>query len=146
MWKSASVTSALVAAPPLLLAMAVVLVVGVPPVRELFWPTPDANAAEAAVLDDMARIRLLADTGADLRAPLPVRPGLLDVAAPALMTPLEAAVRAGHSDAFNLVLELGATPTAGDAARLRCLAQQRGDTAIVERLSSMGSPGSAICE
>ncbi len=145
MSKFASAAATGVVLPPLLLAVVVVLVMAVPQVRERFWPTPDANAAESAVLDDMARLRLLAGSGADLQASLPVRPSLLELSPP-MATPLEAAIRAGHADAFDLILELLAVPPpAAEATRLRCLAQQRGETAIAERLSPLVD-GSMRCE
>jgi hypothetical protein len=95
---------------------ALLLGLGVPPVTEWFWPTPTTNVSEAAALGDAARVRALVATGASIDAPQPVRPALTGDGSPAVLTPLEAAMRRGHDELVRLLLELGATPPADATA------------------------------
>jgi hypothetical protein len=105
------------AVPPLALAtFALLLGLGVPPVPEWFWPTPTTNVAEAAVLGDAARVRALAAAGASIDAAHPVRREFRVDGDPAVMTPLEGAMRRGHDELVQLLLELGATPPADATA------------------------------
>jgi hypothetical protein len=103
-------------APPLILAaFGLLLGVGTPPVTEWFWPAPTTNAAEAALLGDSARIRVLVADGVSLNTPMPIRPDLRDDDMPLLMSPLEAAMRGGNDEAVQLLIELGARPPGGAA-------------------------------
>jgi len=115
--KSTNFVLRLAAVPPLAAAAFALLVgLGVPPVTEWFWPTPTTNVAEAAVLGDAARVRALAATGASIDAAHPVRRELRVDREPAAMTPLEGAMRRGHDELVQLLLELGATPPADATA------------------------------
>lgn len=117
-------TVVVAALPPLVLALfAAALAAGAPGVQDWFWPEPTTNIAEAAVLRDGARVRVLAAEGSRLDLALPVEARLADDA-PATMTPLEAAVRSRSDEMVQLVLELGATAAAADIQRLHCLAAQ----------------------
>jgi len=101
------------AAPPLALAaFALLLGLGVPPLPEWFWPTPNTNVAEAAALGDAARVLALASDGMPVDTALPVREGIRSSGEPAMMTPLEAATSRGHDELVQLLLELGAGPSA----------------------------------
>jgi hypothetical protein len=115
--KSTSLVLRVAAVPPLALAIfALLLGLGVPPVTEWFWPTPTTNVAEAAMLGDAARVRALAAHGVSLDAPQSVRREIRADGAPAVMTPLEAAMRHGRDELVQLLLELGATPPADATA------------------------------
>ncbi len=139
MSKSASVTQALSAIPPLLLGVAVgLLVVGVQPLQRTFWPEPDTNAAEAAAFGDVARLRSLADRGENVRARLPIRPGLLS-SAPDTMTPFEAAIRARNETAFSVLWEISGPSSPDEIRQFQCLAREVGATEIVDRLSRLSA-------
>jgi len=137
MSKFVRATRALSAVPPLLLGVLTgLLVVGVPPLHRAFWPEPDTNAAEAVVLGDVARLRFLAARGDDLRARVPVRPGLPS-SMPGMVTPLEAAIRTRNERAFKVLWEIGAPSTTDEVGQLRCVAKEIGATDFVERLSRL---------
>ncbi|OFW04148.1 MAG: hypothetical protein A3I61_09170 [Acidobacteria bacterium RIFCSPLOWO2_02_FULL_68_18] len=127
MWTSSSKSNSVVlgvaAAAPLAVALfSLLLGLGVPPVAEWFWPTPTTNIAEAAAMDDAARVRWLAAQGAPLDVPLPVRDDVRASAVPRSMTPLEAAIRHRAEYVPGLLLELGLRPSTDEARRLYCLA------------------------
>lgn len=145
MSKFARVAQLLSAVPPLLLGGAMILLItGVPPLQSAFWPEPNTNAAEAAAFGDVARLRLLADRGDDLRARLPVRAGLLP-SGPGWMTPLEAAIRARNVTAFRVLWELSVPSSPDEIGQLRCFAREAGATDILERLSRV-STASGACD
>jgi hypothetical protein len=124
------------AAPVALGAFSVLVALGVPPIRDWFWAPPDTNIAEAAALGDAARVRTLAAAGVSLVEPARVRPDLLDDDYPAAMSALEAAVRRRSDSLVQMVVELGARPSAADARRLTCLARSEedaGTAAVLER-------------
>lgn len=120
--KSSSLVLAVVLAAPLLvIAGGLSVAAGVPGVRGSFWPAPDTNLAEAAAVRDYARVRALAARGARLTERLPVRPGLLRGALPA-MTALEAAIRIQSPEMVDILFALGANPGFDEARTLHCLA------------------------
>ena len=124
----------LVAVPPMLVAaFALLLGLGVPPVRQWFWPVSDTNIVEAAFVRDGARVRVLASRES-LNQPQPVRAQLLDSDDPRVMTPLEAAVRGRSDEVVRIVVELGARPGTEEVHRLRCLALDEGVNGAAELL------------
>lgn len=120
---SNSLVLGLAAAAPLAVALfALLLGLGMPPVAGWFWPAPTTNIAEAAALGDAARVRALASQGVRLDTPLPVREDIRNSEAPAIMAPLEAAIRHRSEFVVELLLELGVRPSAEEARRLHCVA------------------------
>lgn len=106
-----------VAAGPVLLAVAVCAVVAGPSfVSAAFWPRPDTNVAEAALLRDSARVRALAGRGAALDRRYPIRAGLA-AREPMMLTTLEAARQSGSEDMVRVVVELTAAPDQGAQGR-----------------------------
>jgi hypothetical protein len=123
------------------------LAVGFGPVRDLFWPTPDTNIAEAAALGDAARVRELAAQGMPLDKPLRVRAELLDGDQPLEVSALEAAVRRRSDSLVQILIELGARPSPDEGRRLLCLAQTGRDEQVAHLLEeAFAIPASACAE
>lgn len=91
-----------VAGPVLLAAASLLVTLGPGAATRHFWPVPDTNLAEAALMHDTARMRALVGRGAALDQPYPVRVGLIDGDAHVL-TPLEAARQSGSTDVLQLM-------------------------------------------
>ena len=104
------VAAVIAAAPPVLLGMAVLLLVlGVPAVRNWFWRAEPVTISEAAALRDFARVRALVEDGTNPNARSHVRAGIFgDVVVE--MTPREAAIRAGVSDVVERLLQESVPP------------------------------------
>lgn len=93
------------AGPVILAATASAVALGLPGLSEYFWPAPDTNIAEAAVLRDSARVRSLARRGVPLDRRYPIRPVLVGDGPPNL-TLEEAAHRSGSDVMVRVVEEL----------------------------------------
>lgn len=93
------------AGPILLAVVAGAVALGPRALSRWFWPGPDTNIAEAAVLRDVARVRSMAGHGAPLAHPYPIRPGLMENGATTL-TLEEAARQSGSEVMIRVVKEL----------------------------------------
>ncbi|MEW5984312.1 MAG: hypothetical protein AB1806_18320 [Acidobacteriota bacterium] len=112
---------AVVGLPPMLLAAALMaLVSGVGPIHQAFWPLPSLTAAEAAAQGDIPALLAAVRAGSSLRAPQPVRAGIIRRARS--VTPLEAAVLGKSRRALTFLLDAGVEPTTADIRRLLCFA------------------------
>jgi hypothetical protein len=137
----------LAAAAPLALGVAGVLVAaGVPPLRGWIWPAADTTMVEAAALGDSARLRALAAAGASLDARGAVRRDLVDRDVPTNMTPIEAAVRRRSDSMVQMLIELGARPSAAEARYLWCLATETDDPGTAELLAESFPEAAGDCE
>jgi hypothetical protein len=143
--KSNSGLLVLAAAPPVLVACcALLLGSGLPIVTTRFWPVSPTNVAEAALLGDAARVRLLAARGAPLDASLPVRAEIRERDEPSTMTPLEAAARHDGDSLVGVLFDLGLRPPPDEKRRLYCLAVELG-TAAADELRAAFKPGPDPC-
>lgn len=94
-----------IAGPALVAVVAGAVALGPRTLSARFWPTPDTNIAEAAVMRDTARVRRLALHGAPLDRQYPIRPGLAGTGTLRL-TVTEAADRSGSEVMIRVVKEI----------------------------------------
>lgn len=94
----------------------------------VIWPRTSLTLPEALILRDAGEATAQLLAGADAEAPARVAVGPRGT--PAMLTPLEAAVRSGELDLVELVLNHGATLPAPTAARLACVAERVGEERI----------------
>jgi hypothetical protein len=105
-----------------------------------FWAVANLTLSEAVVTRDAGEVvRLIVYEHADPDQPWPVRPGLAP-GAPAVMTPLTAAVITRRLEMVRLLVHRGAhLPTGVARDRLICDAAAAGGTDIVEFLMADGA-------
>lgn len=125
----------------LLVAAAVILSAALGGYEPLAGPD-DLTLAEAAAIRDEAEVLRLIRAGADPDAPGNVRRGILNDPGN-LLTPLEAAVAAGHAEVVQLLVRHGAAINERNFPILSCLAQERGETEIVSWLNERAPAGAA---
>jgi len=86
--------------------------------------------AEAAALHDIAEIVRLVRSGADPRQPAPVRAGMIREER-MVVTPMTAAILERRVDVIAILADVGARIRPDEVAQYWCLAQARGDTAVL---------------
>jgi hypothetical protein len=91
--------------------------------------------AEAAALHDVAEIVRLVRRGGDPRAPAPVRAGMIGEGS-MMLTPMAAAILERRVDVMALLADVGARIRPDEFAQYWCLAQARGDSAVVAAVES----------
>ena len=119
-----------VAAPPLVLAIALVASLAMVP----FERQPGNNVSEAAALHDAATVVQLLSHGADPGRRYPVRAGILDGDTHEL-TPLESAIEARRPEVVDVILWTSAIDREA-WTRLRCSAGASQDAVIARVLDS----------
>ncbi len=135
-----------IAAPPLILAVALaLLLIGVGPVRDRFWPLPALNLSEAATLTDAAALVEQLRNGANPDLVYPVRPPILSHEV--RVRPLEAAAASGRTEIAELLLDAGAHPDRDQIARIFCLAEESHSEQLSAFLRQrLGPAPAANCE
>src|SRR5688572_14966585 len=103
----------------------------------------DLTLAEAAAIRDEAEVLRLIRAGADPDAPAIVRRGILNDPG-YLLTPLEAAVAAGHVEVVQLLVRNGAVIDGRNFPILSCLAQEHGETEILSFLNQRAPAGVTV--
>jgi hypothetical protein len=104
-----------VALPAVLLAALSVVSLGLAVVdRHPFWPRVSVTLSEAAAAGDAGEVVRLLEQGHDPNGRYAVKAGLL-AGRSLVVTPLEAAARAGHPQVESLLIGAGATPVAAPA-------------------------------
>lgn len=126
----------------LLVAIAVMLGAALGGYQPLAGPD-DLTLAEAAAIRDEAEVLRQIRAGADPNAPGTVRRGILNDAE-YLLTPLEAAVAAGHAEVVQLLVQNGAVINQRTFPILFCLAQDNGATDIASFLNERAPAGVAL--
>jgi hypothetical protein len=128
-----------------ILAVGALLLSGLVSYRPFMTPH-DLTLAEAAATRDHLEILRQVRGGANLDAPLRVRPGLVRPRE-YVMTPLEAAVASGQVDTVQLLQHHGARMDATTVAGLICLADLQQDTEMAAYLRKQAPPALALdCE
>jgi hypothetical protein len=95
----------------------------------------ELTLAEAAALHDTAEIVRLVRAGHDPRQAAAVRAGVIREQ-PMVLTPMEAAILERRVDVIALLADVGAAIRADEFARYWCLAQARGDAAVIAAVES----------
>ena len=134
---------ALVAAPPVLVALAwlVVLAMTVLSGRHPIWDLEALNLAEAAALKDAGAVVRLVDAGENPDGPGELRAGIFSPAASTLF-PIEAAAGSREAGMVQLLLDLGASPNASAWQRAWCIS----DAQDVRDLLALHRPEGALEE
>ena len=114
-----------------IIAMAIASMGGLVPTARDYQLT----MAEAAALHDVAEIVRIVRRGGDPRAPAPVRAGLIGEG-PMMLTPMAAAILERRVDVMALLADVGARIRPDEFAQYWCLAQTRGDSAVVAAVES----------
>jgi hypothetical protein len=91
--------------------------------------------AEAAALHDLAEIVRLVRAGDDPRQAAPVRAGVIREQ-PMMLTPMAAAILERRVDVIALLADVGARIRADEFGQYWCLAQARGDAAVIAAVES----------
>ncbi len=139
---------ALVAAPPLLLAVitVVLLVLGLFE-RNPFWPRHTVTISEAAALRDRATVAALAESGTDLSLRYRVRPGLLDNDVDLSLTAPEAAIFANRAEILAVLFNAGLTQDEAAVRGWICLARAPGrDEALAYLTARFAALADTTCE
>ena len=118
------------------LLLAVYVVAGWVAGTDPFWPTPELNVAEAALVRDHAEVVRLIQLGHDPNRSWPVRADVNDGRA-ATMTPLEAAIRIRRLELVELLLRHGARVTPVERPGLIELAKTSDAPDIAEYLEAL---------
>jgi hypothetical protein len=122
-----------------LVGAAIVLLASLAGYRALAAPA-DFTLSEAAALRDGAEVLRQIGAGRDPSARAVVRPGVLSDPE-YLITPLEAATAARHTEVVQLLLRRGAVLNDANMVVLFCLAQDTKATGILSILMEQAPPG-----
>lgn len=125
-----------------LAAAAAILAASLGGYRALAAPA-DLTLSEAAAIRDEAEVLRQIRAGADPDARGLVRRGMISDPE-YLMTPLEAAIAAGHGEVVRLLLRNGAVINDANFSLLFCLAEEHGTPDIVSFLNEHAPSGIAV--
>jgi len=104
--------------------------------RRLLWPDPPLSISEALLARNAGEAKALLLAAADPNQPAPARTGA-PPGTPAVLSPLEAAVRSGQRPLVQMVLDHGGAIDRESGLRLACVAERLGEQQIAAWLGEL---------